>query len=76
MVKDTLGHALTVCAYKKNLLFHYRLTLVANNASPAIRAVTAIALHITNTTIRTVFACQTAVMAKCVVQAHCVVLSF
>ncbi len=47
-----------------------RLTLVANEAYPPIRAVTAAFPLITFSSIRTVVTRQTAVMAKGVIQAH------
>lgn len=72
--KHETGHTLTLSVLIKQ--GEYRLTLVADNAGPAIRAVTAIALHITHTSIRTIFTCQTAVIAKCVVQTHCVILEY
>jgi hypothetical protein len=48
------------------------LTLVANEACPSIGTVTSISPWATQPSVRTVFTGQTAVMAKRVVQTHCI----
>lgn len=63
MIGDMCVSGVFVC-------FEPVLTLVANDASPSVRTITAIFPRITFSSIRTVVTRQTAIVAKSVVQTH------
>lgn len=60
----------SVCEEGQCLFVGSVLTLIADNARPPVGAIAAIFPQIAFSSIRTVVACQTAVAAESVIQAH------